>query len=176
MRPIPYDFAAACRLLAPVEWTGGGGLTAAPFPHDHDEELGMYWYQAERAQLSYPSPHQYPVPDRLMLSARPSAAPSTTLEDAREVIRLTRDLRRRLGLESMRVPRARRPRDDAYWEETARLVMDYFELQAGPRNSETLLNGFLEWLKRSPAEGSRYMAGDDMVRAALVDWYLRLVR
>ena len=175
MRPTPYDFAAACRLLAPVEWTGGGGLIAAPFLHDHDEELGMYWYQAERAQPSCPSPRQYPLPDRNVPSPPPSALRSTTLEDAREVIHLTRELRRSLGLESRSVPRRRRPRDDAYWEETARLVKDYFELLAGV-HSETLLEGFVAWLKRSPGECRQYKEGDDMSRAALVDWYLKLVR
>jgi hypothetical protein len=71
--------------------------------------------------------------------------------------------------------RHRRPRDDAYWAETARLVKDYFELQAGARSSGTLLDGFFEWLERSPAEGRRYREGDDMARASLVDQYLRIV-
>ena len=71
--------------------------------------------------------------------------------------------------------RHRRPRDDAYWAEIARLVMDYFELQAGARFSATLLDGFFKWLKSSPAEGQRYMEGDDMARARLVDLYLKIV-
>jgi hypothetical protein len=73
-------------------------------------------------------------------------------------------------------PRHRRPRDEAYWNETARLLMDYFELQAGALYSETLYEGFVAWLERSPAEFRRYENGDDMTRAVLVDWFLRVVR
>ena len=54
-------------------------------------------------------------------------------------------------------------------------MMDYFELQAGARFSATLLDGFFKWLKSSPAEGQRYMEGDDMARARLVDLYLKIV-
>jgi hypothetical protein len=69
-----------------------------------------------------------------------------------------------------------RRRDGAYWDETADLVLDYFELLAGSRDSEALFEGFIEWLKRSPARRKQYEEGNDMNRAALVDWYLKLVR
>jgi hypothetical protein len=68
-----------------------------------------------------------------------------------------------------------RLRSRAYWIETGTVVMDYFELQAGARYSQTLRYRFIAWLKRSPAERRQYEAGDDMSRAALVDWYLRVV-
>jgi hypothetical protein len=111
-RPTPYDFVAACRLLATVD-----GLATAPYQHDHDEELWRHWFK-----------------------------------------------------------NAQRPRDGSYWEETADLVLDYFELLAGPRDCEALFEGFLAWLKRSPGARKQYEDGDDMSRAALVDWYLRVVR
>jgi hypothetical protein len=64
----------------------------------------------------------------------------------------------------------------AYWLETGTVVMDYFELRAGARYSETLRYRFIAWLERSPSERRQYEAGDDMTLAALVDWYLRVVR
>jgi hypothetical protein len=94
------------------------------FQHDHDEELGMYWYPAEP---------------------------------------------------SVRRQSASRPRDAAYWNETARLVLDYFELRAGRHFSEELFDGFIRWLRRSPNERRRYLQGDDVQRAMLVDWFLRVV-
>jgi hypothetical protein len=63
-----------------------------------------------------------------------------------------------------------------YWVETANLVMEYFVLQAGPDYNETLRQGFVAWLKRSPGNRKQYREGSDMKRAALVDWFLRLVR
>jgi hypothetical protein len=55
-------------------------------------------------------------------------------------------------------------------------VLEYFELKAGTLDSEPLVAGFIGWLRRSPVEHSCYRNGDDMARAALVDWYLRVVR
>jgi hypothetical protein len=72
--------------------------------------------------------------------------------------------------------RPRPRRDEAYWDGTARLVLDYFELQAGALYSETLEEGFVAWLQRSPGERRQYEESDDMKRAALVDWFLRVVR
>ena len=90
-KPTTYDSTAACRLLAPVEWTAAGGPTTNTGPqHDHDEALGRYRFKDPP-----------------------------------------------------------RPRDAAYWNETADLLLDYFELLAGA-DSE-LVDAFLEWLKRSPA-------------------------
>jgi hypothetical protein len=69
-----------------------------------------------------------------------------------------------------------RPRDQAYWDETGRLLIEYFELKVGVYASEALFEAFLGWLERSPAELRRFERGDDMKRAALVDWFLRVVR
>lgn len=66
-----------------------------------------------------------------------------------------------------------RGRDDAYWDETADLVLNYFELLAGP-NCAALVEGFIDWLKRSHDARNRYLRGDDMDRAALVERYLKL--
>ena len=73
-------------------------------------------------------------------------------------------------------PPFRRVRNEAYWDEAGDLLLDYFELQAGAFDSDTLVDGFVAWLKRSPAELRQYVDGDDMTRATLVDWYLRVVR
>jgi hypothetical protein len=115
--PKPYNFAAACRLLAPVEWTAACGPSTNTGPqHDHDEALGRYCFKDPP-----------------------------------------------------------RPRDDAYWDETADLLLDYFELLAGARYSEALEEGFIAWMKCSPGASKCYKEGDDMDRAGLVDWYLRVV-
>ena len=42
-------------------------------------------------------------------------------------------------------------------------------LQAGTDYSDALRGGFVTWLKRSPAERTRYVDGHDMQRAALVE-------
>jgi hypothetical protein len=157
MTPTPDDYAEAWRLLSPIfeailaptsEATAADGLTAGGYLHDHDEELGMYWYND-------PSPNKRNV-----------AAVTKALRD-RPVVPLTGAFDR---------PRPRRARDEAYWAETGRLVLDYFELQAGALYSATLAEGFIAWLERSPAEHRLYDDGDDMTRAALVDWFLRVVR
>jgi hypothetical protein len=128
-KPTPYDFTAACRLLAPVEWTAACGPTTNTGPqHDHDEALGRYSHQSEQAQ------------------------PNSHLQQS-----------------------SPRPRDGAYWDETADLMLDYFELLAGVHRDE-LFDGFIKWLQRSPAERKCYETGDDMTRATLVDWYLKIVR
>jgi hypothetical protein len=64
-------------------------------------------------------------------------------------------------------------RDDVYWDATANLVLDYFELLAGP-DCGPLVDGFIDWLKRSPEAHRKYVEGDDMDRAALVERFLRL--
>jgi hypothetical protein len=71
--------------------------------------------------------------------------------------------------------RPRRARDEAYCAGTGRLVMEYLELRADARFSDALEDGFVAWL-HSPGERRRYEQGDDMERAALVDWFLRVVR
>src|SRR4051812_40651129 len=66
--------------------------------------------------------------------------------------------------------------DLAYWVETGSLLREYLALQAGAVYSDTLRQGFIDWLKRSPAERQQFEKGDDMARAALIDWYLSDVR
>ena len=114
--PLPrLIWARACD---PISFNG---LAAESYHHDHDEELGMYWY---------PELHS----------------------------------------------RRQRTRDLAYWIETGRLIREYLELQVGSGYNDTLRQGFIEWLQRSPEERRQYMDGDDMQRAALVDWFLKITR
>jgi hypothetical protein len=72
-------------------------------------------------------------------------------------------------------PPPARLRDRVYWLETGSLVREYLKLQAGADYSEMLRQGFVTWLKRWPAERRRYVDGNDMTRAALADWYLKVV-
>ena len=138
MKPTCDDFIAARKLIASVlDAPPADAQTAAVYHHDHDEELGIYWYT-----------------DPLVKGGRQTSGVSQHLVDLHRP----------------------RPRDNAYWTETADLLMEYFELQAGDDDSETLLGGFIDWTERSPGALKQYNEGDDMARAALVDWYLRLVR
>ena len=114
--------------------TAADGFAAGPYHHDHDEELGCYWFNS-------------PPPD-----VRTVAGVAEAMDPAP-----SRD-------------------DEAYWDETASLVMEYVELRASVYDAETLFDDFIDWLQRSPAEGRRYVEGDDMARAALVDWFLTLVQ
>jgi hypothetical protein len=66
--------------------------------------------------------------------------------------------------------------DTAYWLETGRLVREYLKLRAGDDYTDALRQGFVGWLQRSPAERRLYVSGDDVQRAALVDWFLKVVR
>ena len=56
------------------------------------------------------------------------------------------------------------------------MVQDYFELLAGTVYCDALWDGFIDWLARSPDALRQYEEGDDMNRAALVDWFLKVVR
>ena len=98
----------------------------ADYHHDHDEELGMYWYESPAKGL-------------------------------------------------LHGPRPRRG-DIAYWLETGNLVREYLMLRAGVAYSETLRQGCVTWLQASPERRQQYESGDDMQRAALVDWFMRVVR
>ena len=105
------------------------------YHHDHDEELGMYWY------------------------------------DSPEKERLERPL-----------PKDREPHADSelydlnYWLKTGSLVREYLKLQAGAAYGDTLRQGLVTWLQASPVRRQQYEKGDDMRRAVLVDWYLKVVR
>jgi hypothetical protein len=83
---------------------------------------------------------------------------------------------RRVSAKAFERIAASRARDEAYWDEAGNLLLDYFKLQAGDLYSETLVDGFVAWLRHWPADFRQYIDGDDMARAALVDWYLRVVR
>jgi hypothetical protein len=69
-----------------------------------------------------------------------------------------------------------RTHDAAYWLETGSRVRAYLTLQAGNDCGEAIREGFVTWLRRSPAERRLYELGDDRKRAALVAWYLKVVR
>jgi len=128
MRPTPDDHAKARQLLwvRACDPIPDDERVAESYHHDHDEELGMYWYGHPTKALL-----EHPVQKR---------------------------------------------RDLSYWLETGNLVRDYLILQAGAAYSETLHQGFVTWLQRSPAERRQYEEWDDMRRAALVDWYLNVMR
>ena len=69
-----------------------------------------------------------------------------------------------------------KPGELRYWLETGGLVREYLMLQAGESYSDELRRGFITWLKGLPAERRQFETGDDMARAALVDWFLRVVK
>ena len=164
MRPTPDDYAEARKLLASVfDAPPAARLTAARYQHDHDDELGMYWYQGPPATASTART----TPTNHAVSSSTECSLDAAADDARDVALLIGEL---IAWERPR------PRDQAYWNQTGRLVMEYFALQAGDSDSEILREGFIGWLKRSPAERRQYVNGDDMRRASVVDWYLRLVR
>jgi hypothetical protein len=73
-------------------------------------------------------------------------------------------------------PLSSKPGSLAYWLETGSLVREYLMLQAGDAYDDALRQRFVRWLRGSPAERRRYIHGDDMQRAALVDWFLKVVR
>jgi hypothetical protein len=75
-----------------------------------------------------------------------------------------------------RAPLSSKPGSLAYWLETGSLVREYLMLKAGVAYDDALRQGFVRWLKHSAAERGRYVHGNDMQRAALVDWYLKVVR
>ncbi len=108
--------------------------------HDHDDELGMYWYDAVtgRAITNHPAP-------------RKTAAQRT-------------------------VKPPERRHDNAYWDETVRLVLDYLRLKAGPNASATVVDGFVLWIAMSPANLAAFGEGDDMCRAEFVDRYLNVCK
>jgi hypothetical protein len=174
MRPTPGNYAEARRLLAPVvEATPAGGLIAVRYHHDHDEELGCYWF-GESAVERRVEPER---PHRLRHRESPPNIQTTpnVLEDARDVVRWTREMVER-GVVCFGPVRRPIRRSDAYWVETGALVMEYFVLQAGAAYNDTLRQGFISWLQRSPGERRQYEEGDDMKRAAMVDWFLKVVR
>lgn len=62
-------------------------------------------------------------------------------------------------------------RDVDYWQETGRLVGEYFVLRAGSHDPESVRR-FLLWLRNTPGGVTAYEDGDDTTRAALVDWFV----
>src|SRR5438093_1407859 len=63
-------------------------------------------------------------------------------------------------------------RDGAYWNEAARLVLEYLALHVGPDALPFCGEDFVNWLERSPDALRQYEGGDDMARASLVDQYV----
>ena len=102
---------------------------------------------------------------------RTDAPRSNPIDDSRDVVRLVEDLRAWQRPDFGGVARFR-GRDVTYWREAGRLVMEYFYIQAGPRYTEALWQGFVGWLRDAPDILGQYEEGDDMARAALVDQYL----
>jgi hypothetical protein len=122
------------------------------YQHDFDEELGEYFYGDPPLKPNAVKAADVNAPIKAGCkqgNPRPPVEPTST--------------------------GCRRRRDEAYWSEAGDLLFEYFALRAGTRYSDALVDGFVGWLGRSPAEFKRYVEGDDMARAALVDWYLKVV-
>jgi hypothetical protein len=160
--------------------------------HDHDEELGEFWYsdppptfpKAPKAADMTAAVNADMPPDIPRLIAKlASTDPPPKQPPVRQKpvdVSTTIKADRQQGEppppgESISAV-FRRHRDEAYWDEAGNLLLDYFELQAGTRYDETLVDGFIAWLRLSPARFRLYVEGDDMARAGLVDRYLRVVR
>jgi hypothetical protein len=149
------DYAEARRLLAPLfEAIAANMPPSLGYFHDHDEELE---YAARK-----------PDPDRWKAAGRVKAPTDRQTE--------------RVGTSGVAPTRSspdpvplRYPHDEAYWVETKGLVMEYLQLKAGADFSVTLEEAFITWVLRSPAEFRRYEQGDDILRAAQVDRFLRVV-
>jgi hypothetical protein len=136
------------------------------YHHDHDEELGMYWYGA-----SEPPSKEQPTQ-----AASPHTEPAPQAQsDAGAVEQLIDGLRRWQRPDYIGVSRFR-GRDDAYWNETRSLVLDYLALQVNEEDFERYRFAFIAWLRASPDFLKAYRDGDDMARAALVDWFVKMVR
>jgi hypothetical protein len=132
--------------------------------HDHDEELGCYWFGDPPPSFAA-KPKK--LPDFVKRHVCFSPPPNAATDRLHNLARLPKAARER--------PHPR-PRDESYWNETARLVTEYFVLQAGAHYSDPLHEAFKAWLERTPAERSVYENGEDMARAAQVDWFLKVVR
>jgi hypothetical protein len=159
--------------------------------HDHDDELGQFWYgdppptfpkSPEAADITAPvKAHTQDKPRRVAkcASADPPSKQSPVRSKTPDMTAPVKahseqDKRRPAGTSGS--DDFRRPRDETYWNEAGNLLFEYFELQAGTLDSETLVDGFIGWLRCSPAEFRCYVEGDDMARAGLVDRYLKVVR
>jgi len=155
VEPTPDYYAEARRVLAPLfKAIASNTLPSSGYLHDHDEEL-EYARSFE--------------PDR-----RKAAVLATASANTQSEWRSTRHLEpRRYSPEPVY---RRHPQTEAYWTDTGALVMEYLRLQAGAQFSAALEEAFIAWVLRSPAEFLRYEQGDDMGRAAQVDWFLRVVR
>ena len=131
---------------------------------DHDEDCGCTGSRSHGLSDRHRSQHPESPPD--------TDSPRNTIpEDARDVARLTRELLDWHRPDFAGVSRFR-GRDQAYWNETGKLVLEYLALQAAPHDVEQLRRGFVAWLKDSPDALKQYEDADDMARAALVDRYV----
>jgi hypothetical protein len=117
--------------------------------------------------MSRPTPDDYAEARRLLASVLDAPPADRCHHDHDEELRC---------LSFNDPPLSSKPRSLAYWLETGSLVRGYLVLQAGAGYNDTLRQGFVDWLKRLPGGRRRYMEGDDMARASLVDQYLKPVR
>jgi hypothetical protein len=167
--PAPDDFAAARKLIASAfESTAPDQFAGSGYQHDHDEEFAWLWLDGP-ASKSPPTARQAANPTPLPVQKSERKHTERPLAPAAPVSPVPAPP----TPAPPNPPRSQRPRDDAYWDDTADLVLDYFELLAGP-DCGPLADGFVEWLKRSPDAHRRYVEGDDMDRASLVERYLKL--
>jgi len=114
-----------------------------------------------------PTPDDYAEPRRLLASGLDGIPADGYQHDHDEEFEC---------LSFNRAPLSSKPSSLAYWVETGSLVREYLMLKAGVFYDDALRQGFVRWLKHSAAERGRYIHGDDMARASLVDWYLKVVR
>jgi hypothetical protein len=132
-----------------------------PTPHDYAEARRLLTPMVCGGTAADGGGYHHDHDEELACCNDPSPNPPLKTRNVADVIKAL--------LDRPRLPRA-------YWVETGRLVREYLVLQAGAAYSDTLRQGFVAWLKRSPGERRQYEDGNDMTRAALVDWYLKLVR
>jgi hypothetical protein len=83
------------------------------------------------------------------------------LEDAQHVSELIHELR------SWHRPRRRHD-----WRDTGRLVIESLRRNAGSDYSDSLRQGLIAWLQRSPEALDLYAEGADVPHAAIVERYM----
>jgi hypothetical protein len=119
-----------------------------------------------------PTPEDYAAARKLVAEAFYGGVPANGCA----VNRYHHDLEELWSAEFLEPPSRSNKRDLRYWLETGNLVREYLMLQAGTAYNDTLRQRFIAWVRRSPDKRRQYEEGDDMARAALVDWFLRVVR
>jgi hypothetical protein len=100
--------------------------------------------------MKEPMSDDYTAAQRLLASALESTAAAGS-------VRYEHDFDEELGQDWSRLAQRR---DNAYWHETAELLLDYF----------------VGWLNQSPDKWKQFEEGDDKTRATIVNQYLNGVR